>query len=53
MNRIPSDGIGPEVRFTTAEGVDDRPEFTPDGKYIYSNSVRSGKMQIWRMTAYT
>ncbi len=48
--KIPSDGSGPEVRLTTAKGVDDGPEFTPDGKYIYFNSVRSGKMQIWRMT---
>lgn len=48
--KIPSDGSGPEIRLTTAKGVDDGPEFTPDGKYIYFNSVRSGKMQIWRMT---
>lgn len=47
--KIPSDGSGPEVRLTTAPGVDDGPEFTPDGKHIYFNSVRSGKMQIWRM----
>ena len=25
------------------------PEFSPDGKYVYFNSVRTGKMQIWRM----
>ena len=49
--RIPADGSGPEVRLTTAEGVDDGPEYTPDGKYIYFNSVRSGRMQIWRMSA--
>jgi Tol biopolymer transport system component/regulation of enolase protein 1 (concanavalin A-like superfamily) len=49
--KIPSDGSGPEVRLTTARGVDDGPEYTADGKYIYFNSVRSGKMQIWRMTA--
>ncbi len=48
--KIPADGSGPEIRLTTAKGVDDGPEFTPDGKYIYFNSVRSGKMQIWRMT---
>lgn len=46
--RIPSGG-GPEVRLTTAPGLDDGPEYTPDGKYIYFNSVRSGLMQIWRM----
>ncbi len=29
--------------------MDDGPEYSPDGKYIYFNSVRSGSMQIWRM----
>jgi TolB protein len=42
---------GPEVRLTTAPGLDDGPEYTPDGKFIYFNSVRSGLMQIWRMKA--
>jgi Tol biopolymer transport system component len=46
--RIPSGG-GPEVRLTTAKGLDDGPEYSPDGKYIYFNSVRSGLMQVWRM----
>lgn len=45
---IPVKG-GKEVRLTTAEGLDDGPEYSPDGKYIYFNSVRSGTMQIWRM----
>jgi len=40
---------GEEIRLTSAEGLDDGPEYTPDGKYIYFNSVRSGTMQIWRM----
>ena len=48
--RIPAEG-GPEVRLTTAPGLDDGPEYSPDGKYIYFNSVRSGLMQIWRMNA--
>lgn len=48
--RIPAQG-GPEVRLTTAPGLDDGPEYTPDGKFIYFNSVRSGLMQIWRMKA--
>ncbi|HVS92896.1 MAG TPA: hypothetical protein VHE59_12725 [Mucilaginibacter sp.] len=48
--RIPSGG-GPEVRLTTAKGLDDGPEYSPDGKYIYFNSVRSGLMQVWRMNA--
>jgi TolB protein len=46
--RIPSAG-GPEVRLTTAPGLDDGPEYSPDGQYIYFNSVRSGLMQVWRM----
>lgn len=45
---IPVSG-GKEVRLTTAEGLDDGPEYSPDGKHIWFNSVRSGSMQIWRM----
>ncbi|RYY09405.1 MAG: biopolymer transporter TolR, partial [Cytophagaceae bacterium] len=40
---------GREVRLTTAPGLDDGPEYSPDGQYIYFNSVRTGTMQIWRM----
>jgi TolB protein len=47
--KISSDGSGPEIRLTTAEGLNDGPEFSPDGKHIYFNSSRSGKMQLWRM----
>ena len=46
--RIPVSG-GPEVRLTTAPGLDDGPEYSPDGKYIYFCSVRTGLMQVWRM----
>jgi TolB protein len=46
--KIPADG-GEEIRLTTAEGLDDGPEYSPNGKYIYFNSVRSGSMEIWRM----
>ncbi len=49
--RIPSDGSGPEERLTDHEGLDDGPEYSPDGRYIYFNSTRSGTMQIWRMKA--
>jgi WD40 repeat protein len=49
--RIAADGSGPEVRLTTAQGVDDGPEYSPDGRFIYFNSQRSGRMQIWRMQA--
>ena len=45
---IPVEG-GPERRLTTAEGLDDGPEYSPDGKYIYFNSERTGLMKIWRM----
>ena len=45
---IPSTG-GEEKRLTTAKGLDDGPEYSPDGKYIYFNSDRTGSMQIWRM----
>ena len=40
---------GDETRLTTAKGLDVGPEYSPDGKYIYFNSERSGTMQIWRM----
>jgi TolB protein len=46
--RVPATG-GPEVRLTTATGLDDGAEYTPDGQYIYFNSNRTGTMQIWRM----
>lgn len=46
--KIPVDG-GEETRLTTADGLDDGPEYTPDGEYIYFNSTRSGSMEIWRM----
>lgn len=42
---------GEEIRLTTNESLDDGPEYSPDGKYIYINSYRSGMMQIWRMKA--
>ena len=47
---IPAIG-GEEIRLTTAEGVDDGPEYSPDGQYIWFNSVRTGLMQVWRMKA--
>ena len=40
---------GAETRLTTAAGLDDGPEYSPDGKWIYFNSDRTGRMQIWRM----
>ena len=46
--KIPVKG-GEEVKLTDAPGVNDGPEYTPDGKFIYFNSSRTGRMQIWRM----
>ena len=40
-----------ETRLTTAPGLDDGPEYSPDGATIYFNSERTGHMQIWRMKA--
>lgn len=48
---MPADGSAPETRLTTAEGLDDGPEYSPCGNYIWFNSVRSGLMQAWRMQA--
>ena len=47
---IPAEG-GVEIRLTDAEGLDDGPEYSPDGKHIWFNSVRTGLMQVWRMRA--
>lgn len=32
-------------------GVDDGPEYSPDGRYLYFNSARSGAMALWRANA--
>ena len=42
---------GKEIRLTDAPGLDDGPEYSPDGKYIWFNSSRTGRMQVWRMKA--
>ena len=44
---IPAAG-GEEKRLTLG-GFNDGPEYSPDGRHIWSNSTRSGQMQIWRM----
>ncbi|HEX8041375.1 MAG TPA: biopolymer transporter TolR, partial [Chryseosolibacter sp.] len=38
-----------ESPLTQSATLDDGPEYTPDGKYIYFNSVRTGTMKLWRM----
>ncbi len=47
---IPAAG-GDERRVTTAAagGLDDGPDYSPDGRWIYFNSDRTGRMQIWRV----
>ena len=38
-----------EIRLTDADGLDDGPEYSYDGEWIYFNSHRTGRMHIWRM----
>ena len=47
---IPAKG-GEEIRLTNVPGLDDGPDYSPDGEYIYFNSVRTRSMKIWRMGA--
>ncbi len=47
---IPAVG-GNETQLTTALGLNDGPEYDRDGEFIWFNSVRTGRMQAWRMKA--
>lgn len=40
---------GNESQLTTAQGLDDGPEYSYDGQYIYFNSHRTGRMHLYRM----
>ncbi|OLP61411.1 hypothetical protein BJF93_00250 [Xaviernesmea oryzae] len=42
---------GDELRLTHGEGRNDGPDYGHDGAWIYFNSSRSGRMQIWRVRA--
>jgi TolB protein len=44
---VPAAG-GTELRLTS-DTVNDGPDYSPDGKFIYFDSARSGSTQIWRM----
>lgn len=45
---IPAAG-GEEIRITNTPGLDDGPEYSYDGQWIYFNSHRTGSMQAYRM----
>ena len=49
---IPANG-GKETQLTTAKGLDDGPEYSPDGRFIYFSSERAAKVpghaQCFRM----
>jgi TolB protein len=49
--RVDADGLGRELRLTATKGLDEAPEYAPDGGTIYFHSARSGKPQVWRMGA--
>ncbi len=38
-----------EFQLTNTKNLDDGSEYSPDGKYIYFNSNRTGNMQLWKM----
>jgi TolB protein len=46
--KIKAEG-GAEIRLTDAPGLDDGPEYSYDGKWIYFNSHRTGRMHLYRM----
>ncbi|HWB99667.1 MAG TPA: hypothetical protein VG672_23330 [Bryobacteraceae bacterium] len=48
--RIPAAGGAPE-QLNANPGYDDGPDYSPDGKWIYFNSNRSGGWDIWRIPA--
>jgi TolB protein len=46
--RVPAAGGEPE-QLDSNPGYDDGPDYSPNGKWIYFNSDRSGKWEIWRI----
>jgi outer membrane protein assembly factor BamB len=47
---MPTEG-GVEKQLTSNIHHDDAPDYSPDGKWIYINSDRSGKESVWRFPA--
>lgn len=41
--------VGGEAHQLTHDTVNDGPDYSADGKFIYFDSARSGQLQIWRM----
>ena len=50
LYRIHVDGRE-ETRLTFTQALDDGPEYSPDGQWLYFNSARTGRMRLWRMPA--
>jgi Tol biopolymer transport system component len=48
IHTIRTDGTD-ERRLTAGEGRNDGPDYSADGRWIYFNSSRTGRMQIWRV----
>lgn len=42
---------GEEWRLTDGDWMDDGPDYSPDGRFIFFNSTRSGNMKLWRINA--
>ena len=42
---------GAEWRLTAGDWMDDGPDYSPDGRFIFFNSTRSGNMKLWRIDA--
>ena len=48
--RVPASG-GESQQLDSNSGYDDGPDYSPDGKWIYFNSDRSGGWDVWRIPA--